>query len=54
MLRYLRATKWDQKAAVTRLEETLKWRREFGFYDEMTSEYVSPEVSPIRPHDSLA
>lgn len=44
MLRYLRAVKWDEKSAITRLEGTLKWRREFGIYDQMTNEYVEPQV----------
>jgi len=44
MLRYLRATKWNSaKAAIERLEGTLKWRREFGIYD-LTAEHVEPEV----------
>ena len=28
--RFLRATKWDLGAAISRTEETLSWRREFG------------------------
>ncbi|KAG8876275.1 hypothetical protein FRB98_007383 [Tulasnella sp. 332] len=44
MLRYLRAAKWDEKSAMIRLEATLKWRREFGFYDQMTNEYVEPQA----------
>jgi hypothetical protein len=44
LLRYLRATNWDTDAAIKRLEETLKWRREFGIYDKITPEYIEPEV----------
>ncbi|KAG8950290.1 hypothetical protein FRC03_012917 [Tulasnella sp. 419] len=42
--RYLRAVKWSQQSAITRLEGTLKWRREFGFYEQMTKEYIEPEA----------
>lgn len=43
--RYLRATKWaSPEAAIKRLEATLRWRREFGFYTTVTPEYVEPEV----------
>ena len=41
---YLRATKWNSaKAAIQRLEGTLKWRREFGIYD-LSADVVEPEV----------
>ncbi|TID26189.1 hypothetical protein CANINC_002816 [Pichia inconspicua] len=30
ILRYLRATKWDVKHAISRIEGTIAWRREFG------------------------
>jgi hypothetical protein len=44
-IRYLRATKWSSaKAAIERLEATLRWRREFGIYD-LSAEQVEPEVS---------
>lgn len=44
MLRYLRATKWNEKDAIHRLEETLKWRHEFGYYgEEMTPAGVENE-----------
>ncbi|TCD67152.1 hypothetical protein EIP91_000437 [Steccherinum ochraceum] len=44
LLRYLRAVKWaSAEAAIKRLEDTLKWRREFGWYDKITAEYVEPE-----------
>ena len=43
--RYLRATKWRTPAsAIERLEETLKWRREYGLYDLVTADLVAPEV----------
>ncbi|KAG0695604.1 CRAL TRIO domain-containing protein [Suillus ampliporus] len=45
LLRYLRATNWDADAAIKRLEDTLKWRREFGIYDKITPEYVEPEAT---------
>jgi hypothetical protein len=41
---YLRATKWNSaKAAIERLEGTLKWRREFGIYG-LSADVVEPEV----------
>ncbi|KAG8772067.1 hypothetical protein FRC16_005745 [Serendipita sp. 398] len=43
ILRYLRATKWDVPSAIRRLETTLLWRREFGFYTFVTAEHVEPE-----------
>lgn len=46
ILRYLRATKWKgAAAAITRLEVTLAWRREYGVYTTLTPEFVEPEVS---------
>jgi len=42
LLRYLRATKWALPAAITRLQTTLIWRREYGLAD-FTPEYISPE-----------
>ena len=45
-IRYLRASKWNLATAKRRLEETLKWRREYGFYDgTLSPESVEPEVS---------
>jgi hypothetical protein len=44
---YLRATKWVQAEAINRLEGTLKWKREFGFYDKMTPEHIEPEVRTL-------
>lgn len=45
LLRFLRATNWNAGAAIKRLEETLKWRREFGIYDKITPEYIEPEAT---------
>ncbi|KAI1195081.1 CRAL-TRIO domain-containing protein [Nemania serpens] len=42
LLRYLRATKWDQNEAEKRLLETLTWRREYGVED-LTADYIEPE-----------
>ncbi|KAI1464618.1 CRAL/TRIO domain-containing protein [Daldinia caldariorum] len=42
LLRYLRATKWHEKEAEKRLQETLAWRREYGV-EELTAEHISPE-----------
>ena len=37
--------KWKSaEEAIRRLEETLKWRREYGLYDLITAEHVEPEV----------
>jgi hypothetical protein len=45
LLRYLRATKWDANEAIKRLEDTLKWRRDFGIYDKITPQHVEPEAT---------
>jgi len=42
LLRYLRATKWNQKDAEKRLRDTLAWRRDYGV-EELTAEHISPE-----------
>ncbi|KAF7195358.1 CRAL-TRIO domain-containing protein C23B6.04c [Pseudocercospora fuligena] len=42
ILRYLRATKWNTKDALSRLQGTLSWRREYGA-DTFTHDYISPE-----------
>src|SRR3569833_1579951 len=42
LLRYLRATKWHEKDAATRLQETLTWRRDYGV-EELTAEHSPPE-----------
>jgi hypothetical protein len=47
LLRYLRAAKWIEATAITRLEDTLKWRREFGLYDKVTPEHVENEVGVL-------
>ncbi|CAE6379475.1 unnamed protein product [Rhizoctonia solani] len=44
LLRYLRASKWVLATTITRLDETLKWRREYGLYDLVTPEHVEPEA----------
>ncbi|KAI0331836.1 CRAL/TRIO domain-containing protein [Cubamyces sp. BRFM 1775] len=45
ILRFLRAVKWaSAQAAIKRLEETLKWRREYGVYDVITASHVEPEA----------
>jgi len=41
----LRASKWKKDVAITRLENTLKWRREFGIYDTVNAKHVEPEVN---------
>lgn len=43
LLRYLRATKWHQVSAEKRLIDTLLWRRQFGVYDKLTWDHISPE-----------
>ncbi|GIC89185.1 CRAL/TRIO domain protein [Aspergillus udagawae] len=42
LLRYLRATKWNVTEAITRLQRTLTWRREYGL-EKLTSDYISIE-----------
>lgn len=42
LLRYLRATKWNEQQSEKRLLETLAWRREYGI-NELTFEHISPE-----------
>ncbi|CAJ2508044.1 Uu.00g092300.m01.CDS01 [Anthostomella pinea] len=42
LLRYLRATKWNQKDSEKRILETLTWRREYGV-EELTADHVGPE-----------
>ncbi|KAI9351287.1 CRAL-TRIO domain-containing protein [Obelidium mucronatum] len=41
--RFLRATKWDSTSAITRLQDTLKWRKEYR-PDLITPEEVEPEA----------
>lgn len=42
LLRYLRATKWQEQEASKRLQETLAWRRDYGV-ESLTWEHISPE-----------
>ncbi|GJC93362.1 CRAL/TRIO domain-containing protein [Colletotrichum higginsianum] len=42
LLRYLRATSWNPKAAEKRLLETLAWRREYGV-EALTPDHISVE-----------
>lgn len=51
-LRYLRATKWKEEAAIKRIEDTIVWRRTFGVMDipghtdqakKLTAELVEAE-----------
>lgn len=42
LLRYLRATKWNAPEAVSRLQRTLTWRREYGI-EKLTPDYISVE-----------
>jgi len=37
-LRFLRASKWDVEVAVERMEDHLRWRRDFGFREVMQKE----------------
>lgn len=43
LLRYLRATKWNQVQSEKRLIDTLLWRRQFGVDDKLTWDHISPE-----------
>lgn len=43
----LNASKWEVHTAIQRLDDTLKWRREFGVHD-ITAEHVEPEVQLLR------
>ncbi|KAJ1329444.1 CRAL/TRIO domain-containing protein [Microdochium nivale] len=42
LMRYLRATKWNEQQAEKRLLDTLTWRREYGI-EELTFEHIAPE-----------
>ena len=44
MCRYLRASNWKLDTAITRIENTLNWRREYGLYDILNAKLVEPEV----------
>jgi hypothetical protein len=54
MLRYLRASKWVTRTAISRLEETLGWRRVQGLYDTLTPDYIEPEVGSSVVSHSMA
>lgn len=45
LVRYLRATRWNQEEAEKRVLGTLVWRREYGIGPDqtLTPEYISPE-----------
>jgi hypothetical protein len=45
--RFLRGTRWKHFEAIQRLENTLKWRREFGLYSHLTTDRVEQEVQPL-------
>ncbi|ELU40751.1 CRAL/TRIO domain-containing protein [Rhizoctonia solani AG-1 IA] len=40
----LRASKWVLATTITRLDDTLKWRREYGLYELITPNHVEPEA----------
>ncbi|KAJ7650156.1 CRAL/TRIO domain-containing protein [Roridomyces roridus] len=44
ILRFLRGSKWKVDVAITRLNATLKWRREYGVYDTLSAENIEPEA----------
>ncbi|TFK27524.1 CRAL/TRIO domain-containing protein, partial [Coprinopsis marcescibilis] len=44
LLRYLRASKWVVATAIHRIEDTLRWRREYGLNDKITAKHVEPEA----------
>ncbi|KAF8313510.1 CRAL-TRIO domain-containing protein [Cantharellus anzutake] len=44
LLRYLRASKWNQATAIKRLESSLSWRRDYGLYSFLNAELVEPEA----------
>lgn len=41
---YLRASKWVVPTCIQRLEQTLKWRRDYGLYDTINAAHVEPEA----------
>jgi hypothetical protein len=43
LLRYLRATKWQQNDAEKRLLDTIAWRRAYGVERTLTADHISPE-----------
>lgn len=44
LYRYLRASKWIVPTCIQRLEQTLKWRRDYGLYDTVNATHVEPEA----------
>ena len=44
IFRFLRGSRWKPHETIKRLENTLKWRREFGFYTHLTPGRVEKEV----------
>lgn len=44
ILRFLRGSRWKPHETIKRLENTLKWRREFGFYTHLTPGRVEKEA----------
>jgi len=44
IFRYLRASKWNLQHVIQRLEDSLRWRREYGLYDLITADHVEPEA----------
>ena len=48
LIRYLRATRWDEKESEKRLMQSLAWRREFGVA-ELTAEHISHENETGKP-----
>jgi hypothetical protein len=47
---YLRASKWHKETAISKLEDTLRWRRDYGLYSHVTAEHVTEEVrAPCLP-----
>lgn len=47
--RFLRGTKWKVPDTIQRLENTLKWRRDFGLYTSLNAAHVEPEVRSSLP-----
>ena len=47
--RFPRASKWDTRNCITKLEATLKWRREYGIYDTLTLDSIKEHVRTSPP-----
>ncbi|KAJ3576467.1 hypothetical protein NP233_g420 [Leucocoprinus birnbaumii] len=43
ILRFLRGSRWKPSETIQRIENTLKWRREFGLYTKLTPECVEKD-----------